>query len=68
MNIEQLLNSKSKEEAVFITYSKCVSCHNFYEDEYGSWKCGDPWNEGYCRRTWEDYLKLILDKNNYGNK
>jgi len=67
MNVEQLINTKSKQEAAFIMYSKCINCHYFCEDTHGAWKCISSWNENYCRNIWDNYLKLILDKNNYNN-
>ena len=63
MNIEQLITTKSKQEATFIIYSKCYHCHNFCQDEYGAWKCRDSYIENYCRYVYEDFLRKVLDKN-----
>lgn len=65
MNIEQLIDSKSKQEIAFIMYNKCFCCHHFYENKYGNWNCESSWHEEYCRKNWDNYLKMILDKNNY---
>jgi len=65
MNIEQLIDSKSKQEVAFMIYSQCIFCHHFCEDQYGSWKCESSWNEEWCRKDYENFLVKILDKNTY---
>lgn len=68
MNIEQLINTKSKEEVAFIMYSGCIKCHSFQEDKYGAWKCVLDWEESQCRSYYEILLQTELDKGNYGYK
>lgn len=65
MNIEQMLSMKSKEEACFIFYNKCIQCNHFNQNKWGSWNCESPWHEQYCREKWEKFLENILDKNIY---
>lgn len=61
MTVEQLLNSKSKEEAAFLLYEErskvsCLKCRFFRENEYGVWQCGDKWQKHVCRGLWEKFL------------
>ena len=63
MNIEQLIDTKSKNEIAFIMHNNCILCNHFYEDNYGSWKCDSFIHEETCRKNWDNYLKFILKKN-----
>lgn len=65
MNIEQLLDTKSKAEAAFIIFSNCIKCNHFSEDKYGAWKCESAWHENQCRLEYEKLLSQVLDKNFY---
>lgn len=65
MNVEQLINTKSKQEASFIMYNKCYYCHDFCQDKYKAWKCSNPYAENYCRNMYESFLQKELDKNEY---
>ena len=65
MNIEQLLNTKSKAEAAFMMYSNCIKCNHFCEDKYGAWKCESAWHENQCRLEYKKLLSQVLDKNFY---
>ena len=65
MNVNQLFTMKSKEEACFILYNKCLYCNHFYQNQWGAWNCDSPWNEDFCRKYWEEFLQKILDKNTF---
>lgn len=63
MNIEQFLQSKSKEEIAFIFYDKgnykkcnCIYCKFFEEDEHKNWKCRSLFQEG-CRQEFYKWLE-----------
>lgn len=68
MTIEQLFQTKSKEEVGFIMFqtdikNNCIYCSHFCEDEYKAWKCNSPWKEEVCRNEWEYFINHELDKN-----
>lgn len=68
MNIEQFLQSKSKEEIAFIfwdggNYKKCncMFCNFFEKDEYGILKCRSLFQEG-CRKEYYNWLNKEIKK------
>ena len=67
MTIEEMLQTKSKEEAAYIMFetdvkSNCLYCSHFCEDEYKVWHCNSPWHEQVCRNEWKFFISHELDK------
>lgn len=64
MNIEQLLQTKSKEEVAFILYTEknnnfklcCLNCQFFQQDKYKVWECSSLF-ENECRQEYYNWLK-----------
>lgn len=66
MKIEQLIESKSKEEVAFIMYAHfykipCLSCLCFEKDNYGTYKCCRPKLEDSCREEFHKWLQSEIE-------
>lgn len=66
MKIEQLIESKSKEEVAFIMYAHfhkvpCLSCPCFEKDDYGTYKCCRPKLEDSCREEFHKWLQSEIE-------
>jgi len=72
MKIEQLIQSKSKEEIAFIMYAHpfyssqvnkvpCLSCPCFEKDDYGTYKCCRPKLEDSCREEFHKWLQSEIE-------
>ena len=61
MNVQQLLTTKSKEQAAFIMFEddlklNCLHCKYFQQDKFNNWKCTNDFQAQVCWNEWEFFL------------
>lgn len=70
MNVEQLLDSKSKHEVAFMMFEddlklNCLQCPFLQEDEYRVWNCKSINHREVCEKEWENFLQHIVNNNRF---